>query len=113
MRVVASRRAPATKSIQLSADKKWGEASAELEKALVDVPGDPRALVDLGWAALQAGDTKKAKKANREALRRSHDAETKAKALYNLGRIAEADGKRDDAMKAYAESLRLRLMETA
>ena len=97
---------------KLAADKKWGEATTELEKALGQVPGDPRALVDLGWAALQAGDPKKAKRANREALRRAPDAETKAKALYNLGRIAEADGKRDDAIKAYGESLRLRPNET-
>lgn len=97
---------------KLAADKRWGEATAELEKALENVPRDPRALVDLGWAAFQAGDAKKARRASRDALRRAPDAETKAKALYNLGRIAEADGKRDEAAKAYGESLRLRPNET-
>ncbi len=92
----------------LAAEKRWGEATAELEKALANVPHDPRALLDLGWSAHQAGDARKARRASHEAWRRAPDADTKAKALYNLGRIDEADGKRDDAIKAYGDSLRLR-----
>lgn len=97
---------------KLAADKRWGEATAELDKALAEVPHDPRALLDLGWAAFQAGDVKKAERASREAVRRAPDAATRAKAHYNLGRVAEAEGKRDLAARCYGESLRLRPNET-
>lgn len=96
----------------LAAEKKWGEASTELEKALVDVPGDARALTELSWAQLQAGDVPKARKTSKKAVQRARDPKTKASALYNLGRAEEASGKRDDAAKHYAASLKLRPNDT-
>src|SRR4051812_44219542 len=40
----------------LQKDKKWGEAVAQFESALEILPGDQRALAELGWSAMNAGD---------------------------------------------------------
>ena len=92
--------------------KRWGEAVGELEKALVAVPMDERALSELGWAAFQAGDHARAEKANADAVRVSSQPALKAASLYNLGRVAEARGDRERAAALYADSLVLRFNKT-
>jgi len=92
--------------------KRWGEAVGEFEKALAAVPMDDRALSELGWAALQAGDVDKAEKANADAVRVSSTPEVKAASLYNLGRVAEAKSDKDRAAALYADSLVLRPNKT-
>ncbi len=92
--------------------KRWGEAVAEFEAALVAIPMDDRALSELGWAAFQAGDHVKAEKANADSVRVSSQPELKAASLYNLGRVAEARGDRDRAAALYADSLVLRPNKT-
>jgi hypothetical protein len=92
----------------LAAEQKWGEASAMLEKALVDVPGDPRALTELGFTLLRAGDVPKARSISKKAVARAQEPKLKASALYNLGRAEEAMGHAGDASKAYVASLALR-----
>jgi len=92
--------------------RRWGEASAEFEKALAAVPMDDRALSELGWAALQAGDYDAAEKANADAVRVSSTPEVKAASLYNLGRVAEAKNDKDRAAALYGDSLALRPNKT-
>src|SRR3569833_2771522 len=41
--------------------KKWADATKEFEAALKDLDGDARALSELGWSAMNAGDFAKAK----------------------------------------------------
>src|SRR5262245_6039844 len=92
--------------------RRWGEASAEFEKALAAVPMDDRALSELGWAALQAGDYDAAEKASADSVRVSSTPEVKAASLYNLGRVAEAKNDKDRAAALYADSLVLRPNKT-
>ena len=92
--------------------KRWGEAVAEFEAALVAIPMDDRALSELGWAAFQAGDHAKAEKANADSVRVSSQPELKAASLYNLGRVAEARDDKDRAAALYADSLALRPNKT-
>jgi hypothetical protein len=92
--------------------KRWGEAALEFEKALAAVPMDDRALSELGWAALQAGDLDKAEKANADSVRVSSTPEVKAASLYNLGRVAEAKDDKERAAALYADSLVLRPSKT-
>jgi hypothetical protein len=92
--------------------KRWGEAAAEFEAALAAVPMDDRALSELGWAALQAGDHDRAEKASADSVRVSSTPELKAASLYNLGRVAEARGDRERAAALYADSLVLRPNKT-
>ncbi|HLL21491.1 MAG TPA: tetratricopeptide repeat protein, partial [Kofleriaceae bacterium] len=40
--------------------KRWADAVAAFERALVVQPDDPAALAELAWATLQAGDAKRA-----------------------------------------------------
>jgi Flp pilus assembly protein TadD len=93
---------------KLGKDKKWGEAAAEFEKALAALPGDARALSELGWAAFNAGDYAKARKANADSVKQAIDKNVKAASLYNLGRVEEATGNKEAAAKLYQESLTLR-----
>jgi hypothetical protein len=69
---------------------------------------DGRALSELGWAAFQAGDYEKAKKANQDSARVAVDPKVKAASLYNLGRVAEALKDTESAAGYYRESLKLR-----
>jgi tetratricopeptide (TPR) repeat protein len=87
---------------------KWGEAVTEFEAALAALPNDGRALSELGWAAFNAGDYDKARKANAASVRSAIDPKVKAASLYNLGRVEEATGHKDEAAKLYQESLALR-----
>lgn len=86
---------------------KWPEAIAELEAALVAIPGDDRALAELSFAAMSAGDADKARKAGRQAVLAATEPKIKAAALYNLGRVEEAKAP-DKAAALYKESLALR-----
>jgi tetratricopeptide (TPR) repeat protein len=89
-------------------DKRWGEAVTEFEGALAAIPMDGRALSELGWVAFQAGDHAKARKANADAVRVTHDRELKGASLYNLGRVAEAQSDASGAARFYRESMALR-----
>jgi tetratricopeptide (TPR) repeat protein len=88
--------------------KRWADAVEAFEAALVVRPLDALALGELGWAAFQSGDFKKARVANSKAVLTAMRPEVKAAALYNLGRTAEAQGDKADAVEFYARSLRLR-----
>ncbi len=87
---------------------KWAEAVPEFEAALVAAPSDQRALTELGWSALQAGDFSKAKKATEQAVKVAIDKKVKAAALFNLGLVHEKTGDKDGALKAFIASLALR-----
>jgi len=93
---------------KLGKQERWGEAVVELEAALVAIPMDGRALSELGWAAFQAGDYDKAKKANQDSARVAVNPKVKAASLYNLGRVAEAMKDNKAAAGYYRESLKLR-----
>lgn len=93
---------------KLQKDAKWAEAVPEFEAALVASPSDQRALTELGWSALQAGDFPKAKKATEQAIRVAVDKKVKAAALYNLGLTQEKSGDKDGALRSFLASLTLR-----
>ncbi|MCE9577467.1 MAG: hypothetical protein K8W52_30240 [Deltaproteobacteria bacterium] len=93
---------------KLGAAKRWGEATTEFEAALAAVPKDGRALAELGLAAYAAGDYKKARRANNDAVRVAAEPKVKAASFYNLGLIAEAEHDQAGAAAAYAASLALR-----
>jgi hypothetical protein len=93
---------------KLARARKWGEAVIEFERALAAIPMDGRALSELGWAAFQAGDHTKARKANADAVKVTSDTRLKAASLYNLGRVAEAQRDAGAAVRSYLESLALR-----
>jgi tetratricopeptide (TPR) repeat protein len=86
---------------------KWPEAIAELEAALVAIPGDDRALSELSFAAMSSGDAAKARTAGRQAVLVATDPKIKAAALYNLGRVEEVAAPAK-AAALYKESLALR-----
>jgi tetratricopeptide (TPR) repeat protein len=88
--------------------KEYAAGIALYEKALALRPGDPRLLVELGWAAFLAGDLERASVATVRALAGLRDQSAKGAALYNLGRIAEQRGKKEDAAAFYRESLAAR-----
>jgi len=69
---------------------------------------DGRALSELGWAAFQAGDYERARKANRDSVNATTEDRVRAASLYNLGRVAEAQEKVAEAMGHYSRSLALR-----
>src|SRR5262252_3060247 len=52
----------------LQKESKWADAVPEFEAALVALPGDQRALTELGFSAMNAGDFVKARKADQEAI---------------------------------------------
>lgn len=116
---VAAKPAPITKAVRaeykrrLAAGRKaakatkWSDAITELEAALAAIPGDDRALAELSFAAMSAGDHDKARAAGRQAVRTATDPKVKAAALYNLGRVEE-NGAPAKAAALYRESLALR-----
>lgn len=93
---------------KLARARKWGEATVEFEGALAAIPMDGRALSELGWAAFQAGDHARARKANADAVKVTSEPVLKAASLYNLGRVAEAQDDATAAARFYLESLALR-----
>jgi tetratricopeptide (TPR) repeat protein len=92
----------------LAGERRWGEAVTAFEAALVAIPGDPRALSELSWAAVQAGDYAKARGAAADSVRLARDPRVRAASLYNAGRAAEGLGDRTAALRAYALSLATR-----
>ncbi|MFO0618465.1 MAG: tetratricopeptide repeat protein [Polyangiaceae bacterium] len=93
---------------KLAGKKDWKGAIAEYEEALKISPKDGRALGELGFAALQAGDLAKAKDANKRALAVASAPAQRAQILYNIGRVAEEEKDTAAAKAAYGESLSLR-----
>jgi hypothetical protein len=83
-------------------------AVAAFDDALAAAPGDPRALSELGWAALRAGDLARALRATQESIAGAQDPTVRAASLYNLGRIFEARKQPLRAADAYRDSLALR-----
>lgn len=83
-------------------------AIAAFEQALAMRPGDSPILVEMGWAALFAGDLERSAALQRLALAQSRDPELRGAAAYNLGRALEAMGQRERAAEAYQDSLRVR-----
>jgi tetratricopeptide (TPR) repeat protein len=84
------------------------EGIALFEEALALRPGDPRLLVELGWAAFLAGDLQRAEAATAQGLPGARGKPSEGAALYNLGRIAEQRGDKDEAARRYRESLSAR-----
>lgn len=89
----------------LAGERRWGEAAVHFEAALQAIPGDARALSELSWAAVQAGDYARARAAAVESVRLARDPRTRAASYYNAGRAAEGLGDRTAALRAYALSL--------
>lgn len=97
---------------KLAKAQKWTEAIAELDAALVAIPGDDRALGELSWATFSAGDYKRAREAAAASVRAATAPKVKGAALYNLGRAEEAIGDLDAARAAYEESIAVRPNKT-
>src|SRR4051812_43399336 len=53
--------------------KQWAQAVIEFEAAAKVLDGDQRALAELGWSAMNAGDFVKARKADEQAVQVSVD----------------------------------------
>lgn len=93
-------------------DSKWAEAVPEFEKALAAIDGDQRALTELGFSAMNAGDFTKARKADEQAIQVAVDKKVKAMALYNLGLVQEKTNDTAGALRSYVASLALRPNKT-
>jgi hypothetical protein len=89
----------------LAAEQRWGEAASAFEGALAAIPGDPRALSELSWAAVQAGDFAKARVAAADSVRLAREPRVRAASFYNAGRAAEGLGDPAAALRFYAMSL--------
>lgn len=92
--------------------KKWADATKEFEAALLVLDGDARALSELGWSAMNAGDYAKAKLADEAAIRAATDPKVKAASLFNLGLVQERLEDNDAAIRSFTESLALRPNQT-
>jgi hypothetical protein len=88
--------------------KKWADATTEFEAASKILDGDQRALSELGWSAMNAGDFKKARAADDEAVRVAIDPKVKAASLYNLGMVFSRTNDLPHAAEAFKQSLALR-----
>lgn len=88
--------------------KRWADAVTEFEAAAKILEGDQRALSELGWSAMNAGDFKKARVADDEAVRVAIDPKVKAASLYNLGMVFSRTNDLAHAAEAFKESLALR-----
>jgi hypothetical protein len=97
---------------QLQKEERWAEAVPEFEAALVAVEADQRALTELGWSAMKAGDFDKARRADEQAIRVAIDKSLKAQGLYNLGVVQDKTGDKDGAAKSFAASIALRPNKT-
>src|SRR5262245_56011131 len=83
-------------------------AAASFRAALAARRDDPRALTELSWASLLAGDAAAAVQPAAYATYYARDTRMRAAAYYNLGRAHEALGHAVDAQAAYMASLTLR-----
>lgn len=86
----------------------WADATSEFEAASKILDGEQRALAELGWSAMNAGDYVKARKADEQAVGIAIDPKVKASALYNLGMVQEKAGDKDGALRSFRVSLDLR-----
>jgi tetratricopeptide (TPR) repeat protein len=96
----------------LEKSEKWADSVPEFEAALKAIPSAPRALGELGWSAMNAGDLAKARKADEEAVLLALDPIVKAQGLYNLGVVQEKTGDKDGALRSFLASLQLRPNKT-
>jgi hypothetical protein len=96
----------------LQKQQKWAESVPAFEAAAKAIEGDQRALSELGWSAMNAGDLAKAKKADDEAVKVAVDPKVKASALFNLGTVYAKTGETERARAAYTLSLALRANKT-
>jgi hypothetical protein len=87
---------------------KWADAVPEFQAALVALPADQRALTELGWSAMNAGNYDLARSADYEALLVAVDKKVEAATLYNLGTVLARTGHTDSARRAFTSSLALR-----
>ena len=93
--------------LDLEAKSQWKEAVVELEAATKEDLDDARAFAELGWAAMQAGDLAKARKADVRAIEIARDDKLKATALFNLGAVEDKAGEKLAAKLSYEASLAL------
>ena len=96
----------------LQKQKKWSEATEEFEAALTALDGDQRALAELGFSAMNAGDYDQARTADEQAVRVAIDSNVKAAALFNLGAVELKLGDVDGARRSFTASLQLRPNKT-
>jgi tetratricopeptide (TPR) repeat protein len=96
----------------LQHNQKWAEAVVEFEAALAAVEADQRAFAELGFSAMNAGDFKKARRADEQAVQVASDKKVKAAALYNLGLVFEKSNDKAGALRSYIASLELRPNKT-
>ncbi|HEY0250601.1 MAG TPA: tetratricopeptide repeat protein [Kofleriaceae bacterium] len=93
-------------------EKRWADATKEFEAALKVLDGDARALSELGWSAMNAGDFAKAKLADEAAVRAAVDPKVEAASLYNLGLVQERLGDTLGALRSLTRSVALRPNKT-
>lgn len=86
----------------------YSAAVASFERAVDLAPEDPRALSELGWAALHARDLAKAERVLVHATELDAEPKIAAASLYNLGRVREAQDRGLEAVALYERSLVLR-----
>lgn len=92
--------------------KRWAEAAAAYEAALLLAPTDGAVLCELGFVAWKGGDYGKAEAANLRALSFVHEPTLRAKVLFNQGLVHESRGQKPAAAQRFAESLALRKNDT-
>jgi Flp pilus assembly protein TadD len=98
---------------KLCREERWGEAVSASAALLLDDPDDARTLSELGWAAFNAGDFRKATTVLERSVALARTPAVKAASLYSLGRLEEASGRRDVAAHHDRASLALRRSEEA
>jgi tetratricopeptide (TPR) repeat protein len=96
------------KGRQLHKSKKYKDAVASFEQALLANPDDARAMSELGYAAYFTKDYTKAEEYTRKSIERTSDQNIRGASLYNLGLILEALTKKEEAIDAYVQSLEAR-----
>jgi hypothetical protein len=92
--------------------KAWGEAVPEFEAALVAIPLEQRALSELGWSAMNAGDFPRARSADEASIAVAVDKNVKAAGYYNLGLVQQKTGDSAGALKSFLASIALRPNKT-
>ena len=91
----------------LEDQKKWAEALVEFEAALTARAGDARALAEIGFTALHAGNLARSKEASETAVLAATDPKVRGSAMYNLGQAIESTMPQA-AATLYVESLKIR-----
>jgi tetratricopeptide (TPR) repeat protein len=88
--------------------KQYHPAIEQFAAALEAWPDEPQALLEMGRAALLAGDLTTADSATRGALAALEEPASKAAALHQMALVADKRGDRPAALEAARQSLRLR-----